>query len=75
MARRIQIVLALGAVVGLTWALGPSVSPRAEHPVPVPASPSGGGMLAVDLVDGASEADLEAVEALIGADLGWSTAY
>jgi serine protease len=75
MARRFQVLLGLGVVVGLTWALGPSDRAPAAHPEARPAAALGGGLLAVDLVDGASEADLEAVEALIGADLGWSSEH
>src|SRR5688572_15176556 len=61
--------LALLGVAGAVFALAPGEIER--HKPPVPAASDGGGALVVDLVDGASLADLEAVERTIGADLDW----
>lgn len=45
--------------------------PERQLPVPVAPAAEGPGLLVVDLVDGATEADVQAIEAKLGADLDW----
>ncbi len=72
MGRSFRTLAALGAVMGLVFALAPS-APERQHPAPeLPVAPSEAGRVVVDLVDGASERDLARVERLIGADLDWT---
>jgi serine protease len=67
--------MTLAAVVGLAVALlawGGGGAPARDLPAtPAVTGPSTPGTLVVDLVDGASSTDLEAVEAILGADLDW----
>jgi serine protease len=72
MGRKLTNFAALGLVAGAVFAF--AGGPVERHKPAVPgAEPVRGveGTLVVDLVDGASEADLEAVEARIGEDLAW----
>ncbi|MFT4627511.1 MAG: serine protease [Myxococcota bacterium] len=68
---RLATLSLLGLTIATVFAFGPDDAHR-ELPVP-PAVEAGssGGTLVVDLVDGASEADLAIIEGLVGADLDW----
>lgn len=71
MGRVLTSAAALIAVGGLALALAPG---EVERPLPQARSlppASSPGLLAVDLLDGSDRADLEAVEARLGADLDW----
>lgn len=70
MKRTIPAVL-LAGTLGATFALAPDAPERSLPAVPPVVSPHASGTLVVDLVDGATEADLEAVEHVLGADLSW----
>jgi len=66
------IAVATVVIAAAWWASGSG--PARQLPA-VPAAPAGAhapGTVVVDLVDGASQADLQAVEAAIGADLDWA---
>ncbi|MCB9688546.1 MAG: peptidase S8 [Alphaproteobacteria bacterium] len=72
MTRRSLIGVALAGTVAATFALGPDAIERHKPAVPeVGSAAHRGGTLVVDLVDGASEADLQKVEAELGVDLSW----
>ncbi len=72
MNKPIFTLVALGALAGTTYLLAPTPEIR-ELPVPVSASaPDAPGTLIVDLVDGATEADLQEIERILGADLDWT---
>ena len=72
MKRTSMTVLAVAAALVAVMLLGPRPVER-DLPVPVDAEPDGApGTLVVDLVDGASEADLQSVEAALGVDLDWT---
>ncbi len=72
MNRTLRTIALIAALVAVIWWLRPH--PATRHlPTPTPEPvPVAGGLLAVDLVDGATEADLAEIEALLGADLDWS---
>lgn len=72
MSDKIWSAIGLGAVIVamFAWAPRPDAVNRGAAPAPV-APAAGSGTLVVDLVDGASPADLEAVERLAGVDLDW----
>ncbi|MBN2799541.1 MAG: S8 family serine peptidase [Deltaproteobacteria bacterium] len=71
MRRANWTILATGGLMGAMWALTPG-APARHLPAPVAAPVSSqGGLLVVDLDDGSTEADLQRVEALLGADLDW----
>lgn len=72
MGRKTLIVGAMAATLGLVAAFAPGPVERSLPPVPFVQAPDAPGTLAVDLVDGASEADLLAVEAVLGHDLAWT---
>ncbi|MBX2803855.1 MAG: S8 family peptidase [Myxococcales bacterium] len=72
MGRKLGTVLALGLVTSLVFALAPGEAERSAPPAPAVSLGAGAGTLVVDLVDGAGEADLQTVEALLGADLDWT---
>lgn len=71
MSHTVRNTLALAVVVGTVFALAPSDPQRVHPSLPAIAAPDAPGMLVVDLVDGASEADLATVEGLLHADLDW----
>lgn len=73
MSRKVVPALLLGGVLVGLFGLSdgvPSVD-SAEAPTPPIPHPPAGGILVVDLVDGASVADLAVVEGLLHADLDW----
>lgn len=72
--RTLRITFALVALGVLVCALGPKPVARekVEDPVAEPV-PDAAGTLVVDLRDDASDADLAAIEALLGADLDWAS--
>ncbi len=73
MNKPIFTLAALAAVAGVVFATAPT-APDRDNPAPtVAAAPDAGGTLVVDLVDGASEADLEVIERLLSADLDWTS--
>ncbi|MEQ1564896.1 MAG: S8 family peptidase [Myxococcota bacterium] len=64
--------LLLLSTVGAVFAFAPDPVERHKPAAPsVAAAPSIDGTLVVDLIDGATEADLQEVEGRIGADLDW----
>lgn len=66
--------LTIAAMAGaLLWWMQRPAPERHLPEVPEHAAPSQAGELVVDLVDGATEADLQAVEAALGADLAWTS--
>ncbi len=72
MGRKLNYAVAIAATAGAIYALGPA---EVQRPLPTPTIaevPDAAGVLVVDLVDGASEADLAQIEGLIGADLDWT---
>ncbi|MEQ1503086.1 MAG: S8 family peptidase [Myxococcota bacterium] len=71
MGRKLRSGVALLAVTGAVFALAHGPIERHKPPVPTVAVAAVDHTLVVDLVDGASEADLAEVEARIGADLDW----
>lgn len=71
MGHRLRILAALGATVGAMFAFGPSAVERHLPEPEAHAVSSSPGVLVVDLVDGASEADLKTVSSLLGHDLDW----
>lgn len=71
MGRKLRNLTAIGALVGAVFALGPApLETEMFQPSGAPA-PDAAGRLVVDLVDGATERDLEAIEAVLGHDLDW----
>lgn len=72
MGRKLRYLAALGVTVGTVFALGPSPVERVLPEPEALVAPSTPGVLVVDLVDGATEADLQEIEALIGHDLDWT---
>ncbi len=71
MGHKVRSLVGIAALAATVVAFAPSAVVRDSGPTPPIASPDAPGSLVVDLVDGASLADLEAIEALIGADLDW----
>lgn len=67
----VAIALAAGAGALLWWGSGEDPERSAVQPT-VREAPAGPGTLVVDLVDGASQADLQAIEARLGVDLDWA---
>ncbi len=63
-------LLAIGALLGATYALAPAHL-HAPDPVEPERAAGQSGRLVVDLVDGATVRDLEDIEALVGSDLDW----
>ncbi len=72
MGSRLGTLAALVAVGGLTFALAGGEAERNLPEIPAVTTGSGAGTVVVDLVDGASERDLEQIEAVLGADLDWT---
>jgi serine protease len=73
MARTLRFLFALLAMVVLVFVLVPKGAVRVK-PEPIAATvPDAPGRLVVDLQDDASEADLIAIEAVLGADLDWTS--
>jgi serine protease len=72
MVRRIAVLATLAALGVATFALAPAAPERQLPETPAPAAASGGGILAVDLVDGSDRAALDSVAALLGAELDWA---
>ncbi len=72
MGAKLRNLAGIAAVVGLVVALAPSPVQRADVPLPEVPVADAGGTLVVDLVDGASEADLKVIEELLSADLDWT---
>lgn len=71
MGRTTRSLAGLAAVAAAVYLFAP-VGVVGEHDaVPIVAAPDAPGLLVVDLVDGASEADLVEVERVLGADLDW----
>lgn len=64
-------ILGVAATVGTVGWLASGGSPERALPTPSAPSASGPGILVVDLVDGATEADVRAIEARLSADLDW----
>ncbi|MCB9671974.1 MAG: peptidase S8 [Alphaproteobacteria bacterium] len=75
MAHTVRNSLALAAIVGGVYALAPSAPERHLPEVPAVTAPDASGVLVVDLVDGASEADLESIERILHADLDWTSPH
>lgn len=73
MAHPVRNSLALAAIVGAMYVASPGTPERHLPALPQVEVPSAGGSLVVDLVDGASERDLERIEQLLGADLDWTS--
>ncbi len=72
MGRKLVLATAIAGAVGLVFAMAPDAVERHKPVVPtVSASPTA-GVLVVDLVDGASLADLQSIEGVLGADLDWA---
>lgn len=72
MGHKPGILVAIGLTLGAVFAFGPEpVERHAPTPQADPA-PDAPGVLVVDLVDGASEADLVEIERLLGHDLEWT---
>jgi serine protease len=69
--KAVKIVSALGIVIGCTFMLGPSAVERNVPAPPVLSVPAATGTLIVDLVDGSTDADLQSIAALVGAELDW----
>lgn len=72
MGQKPAILAAIGLTLGAVFAFGPT---PVERPAPAPRAvpaPDAPGVLVVDLVDGASEADLAEIERLVGHDLEWT---
>ncbi len=72
MSHTVRTTLAVVATLGAVFLLAPSPAQRELPPVPQVQAPDGAGRLVVDLQDGATEADLQQIEVLLGADLDWS---
>ena len=71
MGRQVASLAALVLVGATVFALAPADPERHIPDVPAVAVEPGSGTLVVDLVDGASAHDLEAIEGVLGADLEW----
>ena len=71
MGRQLGRLAALVTLSGMVFALGPAPVERHTPQIPAVSTGSGAGTVVVDLVDGASEQDLQQIEQLIGADLDW----
>ncbi|MEN0063536.1 MAG: S8 family peptidase [Myxococcota bacterium] len=73
MGRQFRTLAAITVLAGLVFALGPS-KPERQLPIPEAAEAKAvGGGIVVDLVDGATEQDLMAIERAIGnAQLEWT---
>ncbi len=71
MAKTFRVVFALVAVLVLVFAFSPAMPLREKPATPTVFAPDAAGRLVVDLVDDPSEADLEAIEKVLGADLNW----
>ncbi len=61
----------LAATLGATYALGPDAPQRVVPTTPAVAAAATPGTLVVDLVDGATEAQRDAVAEVVGAPLTW----
>ena len=72
MGRKLNYALAIAASTGLIFALGPNDVQRPLAAPTITEIPDAAGVLVVDLVDGATLADLATIEAIIGADLDWT---
>lgn len=73
MGRKVTSLVGLAALAAAVWTFAPSPTTRVTVDALPPAfAPDAPGVLVVDLVDGASEADLESIEAVLGADLDWA---
>jgi serine protease len=72
MGRKLTYALAIVSAIGVIFAMGPDEVQRPLADVVSSPIPEGAGILVVDLVDGATEADLTLVEGLLGADLDWT---
>lgn len=72
MGRKLRSLAAIGATIGAVFAFGPTPVERRSGDTPAVHEPDAPGVLVVDLVDGATEAELREIEALIGHDLEWT---
>jgi serine protease len=80
MASTTRNTLLMAGTVGMIFALGPDPVDRHLPDVPTVSGTATAGRLAVDLVDGSSAADLEAVEAILDGhvgdvDLDWTSPH
>lgn len=75
MGRRFTSVAALAATVGAVFALAPSSVERVVPDVPVVQASSKAGVLAIDLVDGATDADLASVGLELGVEPRWTSEH
>jgi len=69
----LRSTLALAVTVGAVYALASGPVDRHLPDIPPSEAPDASGQLVVDLVDGASVADLENIERLLNADLDWTS--